>query len=153
MQTKGKPSLRQLAKELGVSHNYLSQIINGKRPASEKITSQLGKVGLLALGGKQITRKSGKQSPKSGESESKKWYPQRNSNPCWRLEGPLSQAARRWGHNISSIPEIWHSDNFDQESSKRLKLKAESLRLRAYKLTSRNRRRQPGFFSPVPPRF
>jgi hypothetical protein len=39
------PSLRKLAKELGISHSYLSQIIYGKRPASEKIVSELGKWG------------------------------------------------------------------------------------------------------------
>ena len=32
-------SLRQLAKELGVSHSYLSQVKNGKRPASQKVVS------------------------------------------------------------------------------------------------------------------
>jgi transcriptional regulator with XRE-family HTH domain len=34
-------SLRQIAKELGVSHSYLSQIKHGKRPASEKVVSML----------------------------------------------------------------------------------------------------------------
>ena len=34
-------SLRQLAKELGVSHSYLSQIQHGKRPASQKVVSKL----------------------------------------------------------------------------------------------------------------
>ena len=33
----GNKSLRQLAKELGVSHSYLSQVKNGKRPVSSKI--------------------------------------------------------------------------------------------------------------------
>jgi len=37
---KGK-SLRAIAKELGVSHSYLSQVINGKRPASEKVLTTL----------------------------------------------------------------------------------------------------------------
>ena len=32
-------SLRQLARELGVSHSYLSQIIHGKRSASKKMVS------------------------------------------------------------------------------------------------------------------
>ena len=32
-----KQSLRAIAKELGVSHSYLSQVIHGKRPASEKV--------------------------------------------------------------------------------------------------------------------
>ncbi len=36
-------SLRQLAKELGVSHSYLSQVRNGKRPPSEKVVSKSGK--------------------------------------------------------------------------------------------------------------
>ncbi len=34
-------SLRQLARELGVSHSYLSQVKNGKRPASEKVVSKM----------------------------------------------------------------------------------------------------------------
>ena len=38
-------SLRQLARELGVSHSYLSQIKNGKRPASHKVVSKLRKNG------------------------------------------------------------------------------------------------------------
>ena len=40
-------SLRQSAKELGVSHSYLSQVKNGKRPASDKVVST------LCQGGKQ----------------------------------------------------------------------------------------------------
>ena len=40
-------SLRQTAKELGVSHSYLSQVINGKRPASEKVLTTLLTSGLL----------------------------------------------------------------------------------------------------------
>ena len=34
-------SLRQQAKELGVSHSYLSQVKHGKRPASEKVVSKM----------------------------------------------------------------------------------------------------------------
>lgn len=34
-------SLRQLAKELGVSHSYLSQVKNGKRPASNRVVSRM----------------------------------------------------------------------------------------------------------------
>ena len=34
-------SLRQMAREMGVSHSYLSQIINGKRPASKKVVSKM----------------------------------------------------------------------------------------------------------------
>ncbi len=34
-------SLRQLAKELGVSAGYLSQVKNGKRPASQKVLSSV----------------------------------------------------------------------------------------------------------------
>ena len=36
-------SLRQLAKELGVSHAYLSQVKNGKRPASARVVSMVSK--------------------------------------------------------------------------------------------------------------
>jgi len=35
--------LRQLAKELGVSHSYLSQVQHGKRPASQKLVSMVSK--------------------------------------------------------------------------------------------------------------
>ena len=35
-------SLRQLAKELGVSASYLSQVKSGKRPASDKLEKALG---------------------------------------------------------------------------------------------------------------
>ena len=34
-------SLRQLARELGVSHSYLSQVKHGKRPASSKVVSKM----------------------------------------------------------------------------------------------------------------
>ena len=34
-------SLRRLAKELGVSHSYLSQVKHGKRPPSAKLVSRL----------------------------------------------------------------------------------------------------------------
>jgi transcriptional regulator with XRE-family HTH domain len=34
-----KTSLRQLARQLGVSASYLSQVKNGKRPASQKLLS------------------------------------------------------------------------------------------------------------------
>ncbi len=40
-------SLRAIAKELGVSHSYLSQVKNGKRPASEKVAYHLLTSGLL----------------------------------------------------------------------------------------------------------
>ncbi len=39
-------SLRQLAVELGVSHSYLSQVLHGKRPASDRVAQ--------ALSGKQL---------------------------------------------------------------------------------------------------
>jgi transcriptional regulator with XRE-family HTH domain len=38
---KKQKSLRQLAMELGVSHSYLSQVLHGKRPASEKVAQAL----------------------------------------------------------------------------------------------------------------
>ena len=34
-------SLRQLARELGVSASYLSQVKNGKRPPSQKVLSKM----------------------------------------------------------------------------------------------------------------
>ncbi len=54
-------SLRQLARDLGVSHSYLSQVINGKRPASKKIAFTLCKEGFMGLSGKQMVSKYGKQ--------------------------------------------------------------------------------------------
>ena len=38
-------SLRQLAREIGVSVSYLSQIMNGKRPASQKVLSTMLSIG------------------------------------------------------------------------------------------------------------
>ncbi len=38
---KKQKSLRALAKELGVSHSYLSQVRHGKRPASDKVVSRM----------------------------------------------------------------------------------------------------------------
>jgi len=38
---KKQKSLRALAKELGVSHSYLSQVRHGKRPASNKVVSMV----------------------------------------------------------------------------------------------------------------
>ena len=54
-------SLRQLAREMNVSHSYLSQVLHGKRPASEKIAYMLSKEGLLSLSGKQMVSKYGNQ--------------------------------------------------------------------------------------------
>ena len=34
-------SLRQLGRELGVSHSYLSQVRHGKRPPSQKVVSKM----------------------------------------------------------------------------------------------------------------
>jgi transcriptional regulator with XRE-family HTH domain len=51
-------SLRQIGRELGVSHSYLSQVLNGKRHASEKIAYKLCKEGLLIVNGKQMVSKS-----------------------------------------------------------------------------------------------
>jgi transcriptional regulator with XRE-family HTH domain len=41
-------SLRQLARELGVSHSYLSQVQHGKRPASEKVQEALDMVSMVS---------------------------------------------------------------------------------------------------------
>jgi len=38
---KKQKSLRQLAVELGVSHSYLSQVLHGKRPPSDRIAHAL----------------------------------------------------------------------------------------------------------------
>jgi len=45
---KKQKSLRQLAKELGVSHSYLSQVLHGKRPASERVQKALGLVSMVS---------------------------------------------------------------------------------------------------------
>ena len=58
MKTKQK-SLRQLAKELGVSHAYLSQIKNGNRPASSKVVSKFK--ALDKHNSFKVVSKSGKQ--------------------------------------------------------------------------------------------
>ena len=42
-------SLRQLAKEIGVSPSYLSQVKNGKRPASAKVAEVLSNLDLNML--------------------------------------------------------------------------------------------------------
>jgi transcriptional regulator with XRE-family HTH domain len=67
---KSKPSLRQLAKELGISHSYLSQVLNGKRPTNPIITKSLRNFGIRvsisgnSRNGKQILSVSGKQNDK-----------------------------------------------------------------------------------------
>ncbi len=48
---KKQQSLRELAREIGVSHAYLSQVMHGKRPVSEKVRQ--------ALSGKQVVSKPG----------------------------------------------------------------------------------------------
>jgi len=50
---KKQKSLRQLATEIGVSHSYLSQVLHGKRPASDRVTQELIQE-LQALNGKQM---------------------------------------------------------------------------------------------------
>ena len=54
---KRQKSLRQLARELGVSHSYLSQVNHGKRPASDRVASFLGQSGKQS--GKQNTGQDG----------------------------------------------------------------------------------------------
>jgi DNA-binding transcriptional regulator YdaS (Cro superfamily) len=41
-------SLRRLAEEIGVSHSYLSQVLHGKRPASEKVQAVLNMVSMVS---------------------------------------------------------------------------------------------------------
>ena len=45
---KKQKSLRQLARELGVSHSYLSQVLHGKRPASEKVQQAIDMVSMVS---------------------------------------------------------------------------------------------------------
>jgi transcriptional regulator with XRE-family HTH domain len=49
-------SLRQLAKELGVSHSYLSQVKHGKRPASAKVVSKVVSIGKQNVDVRTTTR-------------------------------------------------------------------------------------------------
>ena len=49
-------SLRQLARELGVSASYLSQVKNGKRPASQKVLSSVKQLDLVPRVGLEPTR-------------------------------------------------------------------------------------------------
>ena len=44
-----RKSLRQLARELGVSHSYLSQVKHGKCPPSQKVVSKMVSSGLLKV--------------------------------------------------------------------------------------------------------
>ena len=49
-------SLRQLARELGVSASYLSQVKNGKRPASQKVLSSVKQLAMVPRVGLEPTR-------------------------------------------------------------------------------------------------
>ena len=49
-------SLRQLAKEMGVSTSYLSQVKHGKRPASQKVLSSSSFKKLSNVKQKEIDR-------------------------------------------------------------------------------------------------
>ena len=60
-------SLRQLAKELGVSHSYLSQVQHGKRPASEKVQEALDMVSMVS----ESEARFGTSNPLMGAV----WYP------------------------------------------------------------------------------
>ena len=46
---KKRQSLRELAKEIGVSHSYLSQVLHGKCPASDKVVSKMVSSGWLKV--------------------------------------------------------------------------------------------------------
>ena len=56
-------SLRQLARELGVSASYLSQVKHGKRPASEKVLSSVKQNPNLLLNGVQVVAGSNPATP------------------------------------------------------------------------------------------
>ena len=60
-------SLRKIAKELGVSHSYLSQIRTGKRPLPERLREKLKAIGAyhLLTSGKQTENAS---QPVNGET-------------------------------------------------------------------------------------
>ena len=81
---KERKSLRQLAKELGVTHSYLSQVISGKRPASEKLVSKLAEANQAQSGKQLIQHLVGQRDDFSFEIEdfvmpSKQWFA--GSNP------------------------------------------------------------------------
>ena len=61
LMTKHNKSLRQIAKELDVTHSYLSQVLHGKRPVSERIAFKLSQEGLLSVNGKQVVSKYGNE--------------------------------------------------------------------------------------------
>ncbi len=58
-------SLRQLAKELGVSASYLSQVKNGKRPPSGKLLSRPAYATLLSTNVKHLEVNRGVAQPGS----------------------------------------------------------------------------------------
>ena len=61
-------SLRQIARELGVSHSYLSQVKHGKRPASEKVQEALGMVSMVSNSEANIGLKIRRSNPCGFES-------------------------------------------------------------------------------------
>ena len=50
-------SLREVAKTIGVSHSYLSQVLNGKCPVSEKVALALRQNGLSIENGNKVVSK------------------------------------------------------------------------------------------------
>ena len=54
---------------------------------------------------KQFVKQIDKKSLKNGNFSFNQWRPQWNSNPCCRLERPVSWASRRWGRSIKYIKE------------------------------------------------
>ena len=64
-----KKSLRQLAKELGVTHAYLSQVKHGKRPLSPKVVSKMVSKNLVKTG-----FENGSEEPKNDAFEPNSCY-------------------------------------------------------------------------------
>jgi transcriptional regulator with XRE-family HTH domain len=97
-----KKSLRTIAKELGVNASYLSQIMNGKRPASKKVLSKLEQQ--LSVGVKQSVKQigggKGYTYNKQIESGGSAW----ESNPPKTALLPPNGFEVREAHRDSSAP-------------------------------------------------
>ena len=88
---KKQKSLRQLAKELGVSHSYLSQVQNGKRPASEKVNEALEMVSMVSKSEASSGLKIRRRNPCGFESHPRHWAQSGNNIFC------------RWGNAYSFL--------------------------------------------------
>jgi transcriptional regulator with XRE-family HTH domain len=75
--TTGTMSMRTVAKILGVSHAYLSQIKNGKRPLPEVMKERIDALGAYHLLTTKVTTRAGG----APTNEVTSWWAGRDSNP------------------------------------------------------------------------